>query len=86
MHSDPLVIPVIINNDPNPQFIRANVELLKKNSMLFDQMQSSQEKEDLLNDLWKTTYNACLIKDYKQYTGIKFYNTGALSMFLLQWS
>jgi hypothetical protein len=85
MHSDPLVIPVIINNDPNPQFIRANVELLKKHSMLFDQMQSSQEKEDLLNDLWNTTYNACLIKDSKKYVGIRFHNTSSLSMFLLKW-
>jgi hypothetical protein len=86
MHSDPLIIPAIIDNCPNSQVIRANAALLNQHFLLFNQLQSSLEKEDFLNDLWNTEYNACLIKDTDKYTGVKFHNAGALSMFLLEWS
>ena len=86
MHSDPLIIPAIINNCPNSQFIRANAALLNQHFVLFNQLQSPLEKEDLLNDLWNMKYNACLIKGTGKYTGVKFRNAGSLSMFLLEWS
>ena len=86
MHCDPLIIPTIIDNCPNSQFIRANVALLDRHSVLFNQLENPLEKEELLNDLWNTEYNACLIKDTSKYTEVKFHNAGALSMFLLEWS
>jgi hypothetical protein len=86
MHCDPLIIPTIIDNGPNSQFIRASVALLDRHSVLFNQLESPLEKEELLNDLWNTEYDACLIKDTGKYTGVKFHNAGALSMFLLKWS
>jgi hypothetical protein len=86
MHCDPLIISAIINNRPNSQFIRANASLLNRHSVLFNQLESPLKKEELLNDLWNTEYNACLIKDTGKYIGVKFHNAGALSMFLLEWS
>jgi hypothetical protein len=86
MHSISLIISAIVDNRPNLQFIRANADLLNRHSVLFNQLESPLEKEELLTNLWNTEYNAQLIKDTNKYTGVKFHNASALSMFLLEWS
>jgi len=86
MQKDSLFLTIIADDTPNLNFIRANAALLAQYSTVFNGIQTALEKEELLERLWNTEYNAELIRNADRYIGIRFNSSTALSMFLLKWS
>jgi hypothetical protein len=86
MNSLPLTIELIIDNTPNLSFLRANNHLLDRYREEFATISDNSHKEILLEEVWRNTYQAKLIKNDKNYYKIQFDNPVAMSMFLLQWS
>ena len=86
MQIDPLFLSTVTDNAPNLTFVRANARLINCHSTIFNKLQTDSKRDDLLETLWVTEYNAQLVKDSKRYTGIKFKDKQSLSMFLLRWS
>lgn len=86
MQKDSLFLPIITDNTPNLNFIRANTALLAQHVTVFNSLQTSLEKEELLEKLWDTEYSAKLIRNTDKYIGIRFNSSTSLSMFLLKWS
>jgi hypothetical protein len=87
MQSFECSIPILINNEVNPIFIRATSFLLNEFSKEFPSVNVNHtELKTKLKDLWKSEYSASLIEnsDSKIWTDIYFNTLQDKLVFLLK--
>jgi hypothetical protein len=87
MKSQELLIPILLDNEINPIFIRATSFLLKEFSYEFVSLDNNNLKKNKLKDLWKSEYSATLIEcpDFKNWSNIQFKNMQDKIVFLLKY-
>ncbi len=78
-------IDIVIEGTVNPMFIKANSALIKKNKEKFNNL-DLKSKTNLLEELWRSTYNAELIQDNVAWSKISFADSKTMTMFQLKWS
>jgi hypothetical protein len=78
-------IDIVVDGAVNPMFIKANSALIQKNKGKFNSL-DLKSKTNLLEDLWRSTYNAELVQDTVAWSKIKFRDSKSMTLFQLKWS
>ena len=79
-------IPIVVNNQINPMFVRANSFIISQNVDRFV-ADDNIVNEKKLEELWQTAFGAQLIKKNSNvWTSIVFNNDADKTMFLLKYS
>ena len=86
MNNNPCTIPIVVNDQINPMFVRANSFILSQNVDSFVS-NNNEYNERKIEELWQTVFNAQLIKTHLNvWTNIVFDSDSDKTMFLLKYS
>lgn len=79
------ILPVYNDREINFAFTNANLALLAKYQLDFQQAKSKKEKQDLLKNLWRIHYSVEIIEEQGIFKFLKFKNSNEKTLFLIRW-
>lgn len=84
-------ISIFVSSGLNPVFVKANADLIRKNTEAFSALDKLSESYNLemfkiLENLWYEKYGAKIIKDSEGWKTLEFDTVETKSLFSLKWS